>query len=73
MKIAIAGTGYVGLSSGTLLAQHNEAVVLERIGLSLSSDPLLLLLTPYCLTPNLEIEIPQPQEIVKAGHYNRTF
>ena len=31
MKIAVAGTGYVGLSIATLLSQHNEVVAVDVI------------------------------------------
>ena len=29
MKIAVVGTGYVGLSMAVLLSQHNEVFVLD--------------------------------------------
>ena len=31
MKIAVAGTGYVGLSIATLLSQHNDVVAVDVI------------------------------------------
>lgn len=43
MKIAVAGTGYVGLSLATLLAQHNEVkavdIIPEKVELINNKNP----------------------------------
>lgn len=31
MKISVAGTGYVGMSIATLLAQHNEVTAVDVV------------------------------------------
>lgn len=37
MKIAVAGTGYVGLSIATLLSQHHEVMAVDIIPEKLTS------------------------------------
>lgn len=37
-KIAVAGTGYVGLSIATLLSQHHHETAVDIMGLSLTSE-----------------------------------
>lgn len=51
MKIAIAGTGYVGLSNAVLLAQHNEVIAVDII-----SEKVALINDKRSTVVDLEIE-----------------
>ena len=46
MKIAIAGTGYLGIPSAIYLAQNIEEVALGAIAAKRGTSPLLFLPTP---------------------------
>lgn len=51
MKIAIAGTGYVGLSNAMLLAQHNEVVAVDVI-----AEKIMMLNSKQSPIADVEIE-----------------
>ena len=76
MKIAIAGTGYVGLSNGVLLAQHNEVVALDIISekvdmLNRKEAPIVdAELQEYLATKDLDFKATlDPVEAFKSADY----
>ena len=71
MKIAIAGTGYVGLSNAVLLAQHNEVVALDIIDekvdmLNRKESPIEDYLA--YITFNIRAKLSKQEADVKAAH-----
>lgn len=57
MKIALAGTGYFGLSIAILLAQHNEVVALDIVSKKIA----------MLNRKQSRIEVVEPTDIVSLG------
>lgn len=48
-KIAVAGTGYVGLSLSVLLAQHNQVMAVDIVQAKVDMIPFILMLILMCV------------------------
>lgn len=76
MKIAVAGTGYVGLSLATLLAQKNDVIALDIIQEKVDKinnriSPILdKEISEFFATKNLNLTASlNPQEAIKGAHF----
>ena len=55
MNIAVAGTGYVGMSIATLLAQHNHVTAVDIIPEKVEKDKKIMRIK-YDLLPYVQVE-----------------
>lgn len=76
MKVAVAGTGYVGLSNAVLLAQHHEGVALdiisEKVGLTNQRKSPIADAEIEDFFPNRELNLKattDKQEVFKDAEY----
>ena len=52
IKIVVAGTGYVGLSMATLLAQHNQVVAVDIVPEKVEKINVVIMCLPKGITMN---------------------
>ena len=77
MKIAVAGTGYVGLSIACLLSQHNEVkavdIIKEKVDLiNARKSPIQDdYIEKYLAEKDLNLEIPRREELKSEGDTGR--